>query len=113
MLLFAGYFYNMLVIAFSLDTPETKFFIDVHQWIDIVFMISIFLKFITAYQKDVEWVTDLRLIILNNLRQKFPLDLLATLPGLISGQQKKYYWFKLVRFIHIREVFSKISNMLK
>ena len=34
LLLFAGYFYNMLVIAFSLDTPETKFFIDVHQWIE-------------------------------------------------------------------------------
>jgi|TARA_B110000285_G_scaffold231796_1_gene301300 hypothetical protein len=76
-------------------------------------MISIFLKFITAYQKDVEWVTDLKLIIMNNLRQKFPLEILATLPGLLTNQNKKYYYFKLVRLIHIRDVFSKISNMLK
>ena len=103
----------MLVVAISLDTPETKFYKDVHQLIDIIFVISMILKFITAYQKDVEWVTDLKLIIMNNLKQKFFLDLLATLPGLISGQSKKYYWFKLVRFIHIRDVFSKISNMLK
>ena len=103
----------MLVIAFSLETAETKFYTDGHQCVDIIFMISIFLKFITAYQKDVEWVTDLKLIIINNLRQKFVFDLIATLPGLITGQSKKYYYFKLVRLIHIRDVFSKISNMLK
>lgn len=113
LLLFAGYFYNMIVVAFHLDTPESKSYTDFHTWVDIIFLISIGLKFITAYQKDVEWVTDLKLIILNNLRQKFAFDLIATLPGLITAQNKQYYWFKLARFIHIRDVFSKISNLLK
>ena len=70
------------------------------------------MKFVTAYQKDVEWVTDIRMIVLNNFKQKFIFDITATLPGLITKQATKYYWFKLVRFIHIRDVFSKISSLL-
>ena len=103
---------NMMHVAFHLEDTNHDYNKQYLQAVDILFAIDICLKFVTAYQKDAEWVTDIKLIIVNNFKQKFVFDMTATLPGLITNQAPRYYWFKFVRFIHIRDVFSKISTLL-
>jgi hypothetical protein len=83
-MLFVGYFMNMTHVAFHLEEQDISYNKDYLQAVDILFAIDICLKFVTAYQKDVEWVTDIKLIILNNFKQKFIFDLTATLPCLIA-----------------------------
>jgi hypothetical protein len=40
-------------------------------------------------------------------------DLLSTLPGIITEQSTLYYPFKLIRFVHVRAVYSWISDVFK
>lgn len=40
-------------------------------------------------------------------------DISATLPGIITSQSHDYYILKLIRFIHVREVYSFISDIFK
>lgn len=48
----------------------------------------------------------------NYLQNGFVFDMASTLPGLISGQNQSYFWFKLLRFYHIRDVFSNMNVMM-
>jgi len=120
MLLFVGYYRCMYHIAFNIDKSNSE--VDnkgIDQIIDIILLTDIALNFVTAYQKDVEWVTSLWLIIKNYLKHNFLFDIAATLPGILTYQQQQYYWFKLIRFVHIRDVFghiqisATISNIFK
>lgn len=60
-----------------------------------------------------DWETRPLQIICNNLKTSFVPDLASTLPGLLSNQLQKFYWFKLIRFYHIREVFGHMAMLLK
>ena len=60
--------------------------LDVTLWVifDFIFFIDILLKFITAFQKDNEWVLDINLILLNYLKTNFVIDMISLLPCAIS-----------------------------
>ena len=112
-ILFMGYYRNMYHIAFYIDLEDDQVEMTYEKFTDIVLCVDIFLKFFTAYQKDVEWVTNIFQIIFNYLKQSFIIDMLALLPSILSDQSNKFYWFKLFRFLHLRDVFNHISSRLK
>jgi hypothetical protein len=72
-------------------------------------MTDIILHFITAYQVDQQYEYRLLYIAKNYIFNGFIFDIAATLPGLISQQNQSYFWFKLIRFYHIRDVFNNMS----
>lgn len=84
LILFVGYYLNMWHLAFNSLRPNEEFDMSIEKVSDIFLAIDICLKFVTAYQRDVEWETNIWMIIKNYLRHNFVFDLTATLPGLIT-----------------------------
>jgi hypothetical protein len=78
--------------------------------LDVIFTIDIILTFITAYQKDGNWQPHIVHIGLNYARGTLIFDLAATLPSLISSQSSFYYPSKIIRFIHVKNVYGFISD---
>jgi len=110
--MFSCYFLHLFHIAFDIDKEDEsiKDSLTIDKIIDWILLVDIILKFITAFQQDIEWKTSLPLIAWNYIRSGSLLfDLLATLPGLITNQSQKYFWFKLFRLYHIRDIFSQIT----
>lgn len=79
---------------------------------DIAFMIHIALSFITAYRSEIFWITSFKLIAFNYLKTFFLFDIVSTLPGLINGQQSKYYAFKIIRYTHLKRLLTVLSQNL-
>lgn len=107
--MFSCYFLHLYHIAFDIDKTKKDLEgnLPIDQIIDWILLVDIILKFITAYQQDIEWKTSLPLIAWNYIKSGgLIFDLLATLPGLITNQGQKYFWFKLFRLYHIRDIFS-------
>jgi len=50
---------------------------------------------------------------MNYARGTLLFDLASTLPSLISGQSSFYYPTKIIRFIHVKNVYGFISDMIK
>lgn len=70
---------------------------------DVFLTLDILLRLITAYQSDVIWVTDLFRIMWNYIvRDTFFFDAGSTIPILILPHQSRWYFLKIIRFIHIK-----------
>jgi hypothetical protein len=121
MLMYFGYIVDAYNLAFFLNSENTviddMWRYDLPYIIDITISVDIFLRFFTAYQKDVEPVKDLWLIFKNYLfkydKQNFFVDALGTIPGLASKQSDDFYWFKLIRFFNMRTVFMNLEELFK
>ena len=133
MLLFWGYFNDPKHFAFFiskinlnwgddykyLTTPDeiekikesTSLFFEF--MVDIFMALDILLNFITAYQRDVQWITCVWLITKNYAKGSMIFDLIATIPGLISFSSEKFYYVKLFRLVHARVVYSSISEAIR
>lgn len=75
---------------------------------------DILINFLTAYQSnDICWVDDICKIAQNYAKGNLLFDLCATIPGIATGQSATWYWFKLIRFIHLRDVYNGISLLIK
>lgn len=70
---------------------------------DIAFAINILLNFITAYQQDIEWKFELKAIAKAYLKSFFLIDILSTIPTLITYEDISYYSFKLLRYAYFRK----------
>lgn len=81
--------------------------------IDIFLTLDIIIHFITAYEVDEGIETDFLMICLHYLRGSMIFDMLATIPALFLDGGKMYFLFKLLRIIHVRRVFSNISEAIK
>lgn len=121
--LFWGYFIYPYHIAFYLSELDNPNYPDNHYEetdkinefiIDIFLTIDILINFLTAYQSnDINWIDDICLIAQNYAKGNLIFDLMATMPGIITGQSSRFYWFKLIRFIHLRVVYNMISLLVK
>lgn len=115
MLLFYGYFNDPYHIAFHLTdgNKRTKNYdiFEISFVFDIFLTLNILLSLVTAYQHDVKWETDLIQIVKNYiLRDTFVFDVCSTIPMLIVDHTSRWYFLKIIRFIHIKTVYSCISN---
>jgi hypothetical protein len=120
-LLFRGYVHDPYHIAFILSsknstmpemldrTNEMNFTLV----IDVFLTIDILIHFITAYEVDEGIETEFLMICWHYLRGSMIFDLLATIPALFLDGNKHYFFFKLLRIIHVRRVFSSISEAIK
>ena len=107
-----GYLIDMYFVAFYIGQPRDRVAdkLAVCQAIDIIMSINIFLNFFKVYQEDGPQ-RDLAKIVVNYLVNGFVLDMLATMPGLISSQDPRFYWFKLIRLYLFRHVSSHIHTL--
>lgn len=70
--------------------------------IDAIWMLHMGMMFTTAFLKDVDWVTDIRQIAFNYLKANFLIDLVTTLPTLITFYSvPDLYYLKLLRMYYI------------
>lgn len=126
-LLFYGYFSDLLHIAFYLSSQYAKtsnpeeiklerrknsamtkeYIIDILMTIDIVFC------FLTAYQKDVEWETNIFSIILNYVKGTMIFDVTATVPAFFLDGNSDWFLLKIIRFIHVRTVYGSLSDAIR
>jgi hypothetical protein len=86
---------------------------------DVIFTINIVLNFFTAFQQDIEWKYNLKDIAKSYIKSFFVMDLLATIPGLVTFEDPDYYWVKAIRYIrffgllkHINDILQKIFNKM-
>mmetsp|Transcript_1473 Transcript_1473/g.2589 ORF Transcript_1473/g.2589 Transcript_1473/m.2589 type:complete len:363 (-) Transcript_1473:1072-2160(-) len=81
--------------------------------VDIVMVLQILISCITSFQKDLQWVDDIKEIVLNYAKPTMIFDLISTLPSLLTNQSSEsYFWFKLVRFFHVRSVYGSLSDIV-
>lgn len=121
LLLFRGYVHDPYHIAFILSsknsTLDTMRNLTVKMnftlCIDIFLTIDILIHFITAYEVDEGIETDFLMICLHYLRGSMIFDMLATIPALFLDGNNNVFLFKLLRIIHVRRVFSSISEAIK
>ena len=82
-----NFFLVPFVIAFDSEDPSQTVRNRMFIWeliYDLSYMVHIALKFFTAYQLDVEWVTDIKQIAKTYVKSYFVIDLLSTLPSLVT-----------------------------
>ena len=80
-------------------TDSQKNLVLIETIIDVFYCIDIIISFFKWTRVN----RDLRSIALNYIQPSFPenfaMDLIGTLPGIISGESFKYYWLKFFRII--------------
>lgn len=72
------------------------------------------INFFTSYTNDIERVTDLKTISIHYLTGRFTLDLLGTLPGILTAELVwQVYYFKLLRYSQLDRFFRQIRFILE
>lgn len=81
--------------------------------IDIILFGDMILRFVTAYDNDLEKIIDHKTIAVRYISNLFVFDFLAIVPGLISLELFKHlYPLKLFRYIHIPKFFTQVDYSL-
>ena len=125
-LLFIGYYNDPIYVAFTIgyktQAPEVvkvdanyredsnllfELIVDIFMTVDIV------LCFLTAFYREMKPVKNIWEITKNYASGYMIFDLAATVTGFFAANNTDLYWFKLIRFIHARTVYSSISNGIK
>ena len=83
-----SFFIVPFTLAFDAGIEDNSILKKTHLWevlFDVAFMINIALNFITAYQQDIIWKTELKDIAKTYLKSFFIFDIVSTLPCLITN----------------------------
>lgn len=81
--------------------------------IDIILFVDMILKFVTAYDNDLEKIIDHKTIAVRYLSNSFIFDFLAIVPGLWSLELvKELYPLKVLRYVKLRKFFNKADLAL-
>jgi hypothetical protein len=124
MSMFYGYYHNFFHVGFVMgeadfDNIKLKEYIQMNEIsmldasiLDVICMIDIILTFFTAFLKDARYQNYLPDIFMNYVGGFFFFDLTATLPCLIYGEDSLYYPLKLIRFVHVLEVYEFITEAI-
>jgi len=80
--------------------------------VDIFISINIVFSFITAFQRDMKTVKNIWEIFKNYAFGTMIFDIAATVPGFFTNTIPGLYWFKLIRFVHVRAVYGTITYLV-
>jgi hypothetical protein len=81
--------------------------------LDFILFFDMITNFFMAYENDGEYVTKLKTISIRYLSNKFVLDFLGVVPGLVSFELvPELYPLKLFRYIHIPRFFNLVYSNL-
>lgn len=78
--------------------------------IDLILFFEMITRFLTAYDNDLEQVTDLRTISVRYVSNWFIFDFIAIVPGLITGEMfPVIYPLKLLRYLRLARFFEQMN----
>jgi len=101
-----------LVIASALRLHDKIWFIELI--IDSWLFADIIMNFFTSYTTDIRPVTKLKTIMIHYLSTYFIIDVISTIPGLVTIEKIKHlYYFKLLRYLQIRKFFNQLRFVLE
>ena len=105
-----SFFLVSLVISSRLVMFNQIYSVEV--FIDLVMAIDMILRFFTAFENDFEYVTDLKIIAIHYLSNRFIFDLIGTVPWLLTLElYPNLYYFKIFRYFQIERFFDQIQNL--
>ena len=85
--------------TYAAVTDRQMFLVRIERIIDIFYCIDIVMSFFKWTRVN----RDLKSIALNYLEPSIPenfvMDMIGTIPGLVTGESFKYYWLKFFRII--------------
>ena len=109
-----SYILSFFLVPFIICTRFA--FLDDFQWvefiIDFILLGNIIFKFFAAYSWELGLISNHKLIIKHYLQTSFILDLMHTLPGLLSFEEtREIYYLKCIRFLYILKFFERLKEL--
>jgi hypothetical protein len=81
--------------------------------IDFILLVDMVMKFITAYDNDLEKVTDNKTIAVRYLSNSFVFDFVSIVPGFVTMEFVTFlYPLKLFRYLHLNRFFDRMDCTL-
>ena len=99
-------FFNFpYIIAFDFESLESQRLFEI--LLDLIMVVDIAAEFITTREKDGRKIFKVREIALCYIQTTFFFDMMACLPGLVTGEQyKTWFYFKVCRYLQMPRFFE-------
>lgn len=82
--------------------------------IDVIIVLDIIISLNTAYMEDEVLITKRKSIFFKRCKKYLILDILSSVPGIITAETvSRFYYFKVLRFVHIYRLINFIYLIFK